>query len=210
MALLVPDPPIRPAPPEAQVLHSPQSSSSSPSFHPFPHLPVELRSKIWQHSFSSRVIELRARQSHYANDYQHGGVLRWQSGCTNPAALFVNTEARTAAIEHYTVKFPLAMTAPCERAGDSILNLYRMLYISPSVDTIVMLSDIDYHRLTSLLSDFRHYDPDGNGVKSLALSARWSHHQGVGDMLRVFSRTIFRDLHEMIIFIFTESMPPTD
>ncbi|KAJ9139357.1 hypothetical protein NKR23_g7899 [Pleurostoma richardsiae] len=195
-----PSPPLSPSPLAL--------SSPIPSFHLFPHLPAELRLQVWRCAFEDRIVELHARRSHYADDYQHGGVPMWQSRCTNPAVLSVNAEARAAALEHFTVRFPLATAAPCERAGDSVADLHRVLYVSPATDTVVMLGDIDFRRLSSLLSDFRRRDPAGAGLRRLAISARWTHHQGIGGMLRVFARTMFRDLEALVVFMFEEGAPP--
>ena len=187
-----------------------ESGSGRDSFFLFPLLPAELRLKIWHHSFEPRTVELHSRRSHYADDYRHGGVPKWQSGCTNPAALSVNAECRAAALEHYTVKFPLATIQPCERAGDSIIDLYRVLYICPEVDTVVVLGDADLRRLTVLFSDCLRRNTACGGLKRLALSvASWTH-EGAGASLRVFARTVFRDLEELTLFMFTERVPPAD
>ncbi|KAJ3454840.1 hypothetical protein MRS44_013440 [Fusarium solani] len=177
---------------------------SSLSFHVFPHLPVELRLKIWRYSFTPRIVEIHARRSHYADDFQHGGVPKWQSGCNNPAALSVNSEARSAALDCYPVKFPLATVAPCEHAGDSINDLNRVLYINPAVDTVVVLGDLDYRRMSRLLSDLTLRDPKGKGLQRLAVSASWTYHQGAGDTIRMLVQHMFPELIEMTVFIGTD------
>ncbi|CAI6023257.1 unnamed protein product, partial [Clonostachys chloroleuca] len=175
------------------------------SFHVFPHLPVELRQKIWRYSLAPRIVEVHARRSHYADDFQHGGVPKWQSGCNNPAALSVNSEARSAALDCYPIKLPLATIAPCEHAGDSINDLNRVLYINPEVDTVVVLGgDLDYRRLSHLLTDLRLRDPKGKGLQRLAVSASWTYHQGAGDTIRMLVQHMFPELSEMTVFIGTD------
>lgn len=195
----------------------PQSASergpAPPKFHLFPLLPAELRLKIWHLSFEPRVVELHARRSHYAADFKHGGVDHWQSGCTNPAALSACVEARAAALAHYAVRLPLAAADDpfCDRAGNTPADLHRVLYVSPAVDTVVILGELDFDRLNSLLSDFRRRDGgEGAGLRHLAVSARWTYHAGVGATMRLFARTMFRDLDEMVVFMFDERNPPDD
>lgn len=186
------------------------ASGSSLSFHVFLYLPVELRLKIWRYSFAPRIVEIHARRSHYADDFRHGGVPKWQSGCNNPAALSVNSEARTAALDCYPVKFPLATSAPCEHAGDSINDLNRVLYINPAVDTVVVLGDLDYRRMSRLLSDLSVRDPKGKGLQRLAVSASWTYHQGAGDTIRMLVQHMFPELIEMTVFMYAERVPPAD
>lgn len=181
----------------------------------FPLLPAELRLKIWAHSFEPRTVELHSRRSHYADDDRHGGVPKWQSGCTNPAALSVSAECRAAALRHYTVRFPLAAVQPCERAGDSVIDVHRVLYISPAVDTVVVLGDADLRRLAVLFSDCLRRDTAGGqngqgGLRRLGLSVGSWTHEGAGASLRVYARTVFRDLEELTLFMFAERVPPAD
>lgn len=227
--------------------HDPQSATTAPeqpptSFHLFRFLPAELRLRIWQLSFEPRIVELHSRRSHYADDYKHGGVAQWQSGCTNPAALSVSVEARAAALRHYCAKLPLAVVAPCHIAGNSTVSLHRVLYVCPAVDTVVILGDADFERLGTLLSDIRFRErnsPYGGGcgcgrggkgggkggrkgrrevdsgehcvgLRRLAISARLTYHAGAGAMMRVFARTMFRDLDELVVFMFDQRVPPDD
>jgi hypothetical protein len=183
---------------------------SSSSFHVFPYLPVELRLKIWCYSFTPRIVEIHARRSHYADDFKHGGVPKWQSDCNNPAALSVNTEARSAALDCYPVKLPLAPVAPYEDAGDSINDLNRVLYINPAVDTVAVLGDLDYRRLSRLLLDLALRDPMGKGLLRLAVSASWTYHQGAGDTIRMLVEHMFPELFEMTVFMYDERVPPSD
>ncbi|KAH7228471.1 uncharacterized protein BKA55DRAFT_526861 [Fusarium redolens] len=186
------------------------ASVPSLSFHCFPNLPVELRLRIWRYSFVPRCVEIHARRSHYADDFQHGGVPKWQSRCNNPVALSVSSEARSAALDFYPVKFPLATVAPYEHAGDSINDLNRVLYIKPAVDTVVVLSDLDYRRISRLFTDLRLGDPEGKGLQRLAVSASWTYHQGAGDTIRMLIKHMFPELVEMTVFMYDEKMPPTD
>ncbi|KAH7243806.1 hypothetical protein B0J15DRAFT_501153 [Fusarium solani] len=164
---------------------------SSLSFHVFPHLPFELRLKIWRYSFTPRVP-------------------KWQSGCNNPAVLSVNSEARSAALDCYPVNLPLATFAPYEHAGDSINDLNRVLYINPAVDTVVVLGDLDYLRMSRLLSDLSLRDPKGKGLQRLAVSASWTYHQGAGDTIRMLVQHMFPELIEMTVFMYAERVPPAD
>jgi hypothetical protein len=194
--------------------------SDSTQFHLFGLLPAELRLKVWHLSFEPRIVELHSRRAHYADDFKHGGVAQWQSGCTNPAALSVSVEARAAALEHYCAKLPLAAVAPCERAGNSTVDLHRVLYVCPAVDTVVVLGDADFDRLAALLSDLRFRERraysggggggGGVGLRRLAISARLTYHAGAGAMLRLYARTMFRDLDELVVFMFDERVPPVD
>ncbi|KAI3573584.1 hypothetical protein IWW34DRAFT_837610 [Fusarium oxysporum f. sp. albedinis] len=139
-----------------------------------------------------------------------GGVPKWQSRCNNPVALSVSAEARSAALDFYPVKFPLATVAPYEHAGDSINNLNRVLYIKPAVDTVVVLGDLDYRRISLLFTDLRLGDPEGKGLQRLAVSASWTYHQGAGDTIRMLIKHMFPELVEMTVFMYDEKMPPTD
>lgn len=179
-------------------------------FQPFPLLPAELRLKIWQSSFEPRIVEVHGRRSHYADDFKHGSPPKWQSGCNNPAALSVNSESRAAALRYYCIKLPLATVAPCEYAGDSIADPYRVLYINPTVDTVVVLGDLDYYRLSLLLLDIRQRDPSGDGLRRLAISARWTYHQGAGTSIRVLVQNMFPELIQMIVYMYDEKLPPAD
>ncbi|KAF4338395.1 hypothetical protein FBEOM_7664 [Fusarium beomiforme] len=180
------------------------------SFHGFPNLPVELRLRIWHHSFVPRCVELHARRSHYADDFQHGGVPKWQSRCNNPAALSVNHEARSAAMEYYSVKFPLATGVSYDCAGDSINDPNRVLYINPAVDTVAVLGDLDYSRISRLLTSLRLSDPEGKGLLSFAVSASWTYHEGAGDTIRMLFKHMFPELVQFIVFMYDEKMPPAE
>ncbi|KAH7189775.1 hypothetical protein BKA60DRAFT_530983 [Fusarium oxysporum] len=180
------------------------------SFHVFPCLPVELRLKIWRYSFVPRCVEIHACRSHYADDFRHGGVPKWQSRRKNPATLSVNSEARSAALDYYPIKIPLAAVAPYERAGDSINDLNRVLYINPAVDTIAVLGDLDFRRMSGLLSGLSLSDPKGRGLQRLALSASWTYHQGAGDTIRMIVKHMFPGLFELTVFMYDEKMPPID
>lgn len=179
-------------------------------FHLLSQLPIELRLKIWHSSFEPRIVEVHGRRAHYADDFKHGSVPKWQSGCNNPAALSVNSEARAAALAYYCIRLPLATVASCERAGDSVADLYRVLYINPTFDTVVILGDLDYYRLSLLLSDIRHRDPAGEGLRRLAVSARWTYHQGAGTSIRVLVQNLFPELVQMIVYMYDEKLPPVD
>ncbi|KAH0594332.1 hypothetical protein MHUMG1_07680 [Metarhizium humberi] len=180
-------------------------------FHPFPRLPSELRCKIWHASFTPRVVELHGRRAHYADDFKHhGSAPKWQSGCNNPAALSATSESRAAALQHYRIKLPLATAASCDRAGDSVAHPHRVLYVDPAADTVVVLGDLDYYRLSLLLLDIRRRDPAGQGLRRLAISARWTCHQGAGTSIRALVRNMFPELVQMVVYMYDEELPPAD
>ncbi len=115
----------------------------------FAALPAELRLKIWHFSFGPRVVEVHTRKAHYADDDRFGDA-KWQSRSRNPPALAASAEARSAALEHYTVALPLAREQPHERSGPGQLDRYRRLYISPAADTVVVLGELNVRRVGSL------------------------------------------------------------
>jgi hypothetical protein len=90
----------------------------------------------------------------------------------------------------------------CPRGGAND----RVLYLNLETDTIVVLGGLEYTRLTNLLEWFRKRDDKGGrGVRRLALSiASWTY----ADMLRVFARTVFRDLDEFGLFMYHSPTPP--
>lgn len=177
-------------------------------FQLFPHLPTELRLKIWRLSFLPRVVEVHGRRAHYANDFNHGSVAKWQSGCNNPAALSVCSESRDIGLEYYCIRLPLATAASCERAGDSVADPYRVLYINPAVDTVTILGDLDYYGMSLLLSDIRQRDPAGEGLGRLAISARWTYHKGAGTSIRALVQNVLPELLQMIVYMYDEKLPP--
>jgi hypothetical protein len=84
----------------------------------------------------------------------------------------------------------------------------RTLYLNPAVDTIAILGDLDFYRLSSFLSDIRHRDPAGNGLRRLAVSARWTSHGGAGSSIRMIVKAMFPELDEFIVYLFDGSLPP--
>ncbi|KAK4442738.1 hypothetical protein QBC34DRAFT_224233 [Podospora aff. communis PSN243] len=188
----------------------------------FPLLPAELRLKIWSLSFLPRAIELHAQRTHYADSDRYtgtSGTPRWQSQSRNPAALSVNAEARSAALEFYTIALPLC--APRNEHPGNTRDGDRLLYLNPEEDTVVLLGDLNYGRLTTLLEWFRKQDAayysgrrsgrsqgKGKGVRRLAMSvAPWSHMVGAAT-LKAFARTVFADVEEFVLFIYKEPVPP--
>ncbi|KAH8895509.1 hypothetical protein GQ53DRAFT_52852 [Thozetella sp. PMI_491] len=219
------DDPITPPPRTEEPLAAPPAT-----FTYFPRLPAELRLQIWALSFEPRTIELHTRRTHYADSDRHGGgVTRWLSLSRNPAALSVNAEARAAALEHYTVAMPLFLLTgdqTSERPGDLLGGSDRLLYMNLETDTLAVLGDPPFERLTRLLDWFRRRDevvswptagrrlsggdPDRSpkGLRRLALSvAPWLHAAGSAT-LRVFARTVFADLEEFSMFMYAERVPP--
>lgn len=105
-----------------------------------------------------------------------------------------------------------------------------MLYVSPEHDTVVMLGlDSDLIRLTSLLATFREADPGppggaaaaaaaghghgeggggGGGLRRLGLSVRDWGYGGSAFMLQGLARSWFKDLDQLVFFLYSEPHPP--
>ncbi|KAJ4286862.1 hypothetical protein N0V88_007874 [Collariella sp. IMI 366227] len=202
--------------------HKPLMSAQPGTFPYFPLLPAELRLNIWHMSFLPRVVELHTRGAHYADSDRHFSTPRWQSRSRNPAALSVNTEARTAALGFYTVALPLAAPPPQsqvpERPGDLVLYSDRVLHLNLEHDMVLLLGDLHYARLTRLLEWFRKMDRPPRrkgahpgrpkGLRRLGMSvALWAHEVGAAT-LKAFARTVFADIDDFVLFMYPERMPP--
>lgn len=201
-----------------------------PSFHLFGDLPPELRIKIWHLTFLPRVVELHPTRPFYARDI--GRQQQWQSGCSNPAALSVCSEARQIALGHFRIAYPLAaIAAQQETQGPFVryvaeIGTYnfsgantngkaslrrRTLRISPDNDTVALLGqDTDFAKLSRLLDSFRDADPQGLGIGSLALSTRGWGHGGSAAMMRSLDRSILRDLDQLTLFMYGDPLPPSE
>ncbi|KAH8652304.1 hypothetical protein BX600DRAFT_441194 [Xylariales sp. PMI_506] len=162
------------------------------AFHLFPQLPPELRIKIWQHSFEPRVLEVHSRRTHYAEMQSP----RWHSSCGNPAALSVDVEARTEALLHYQVALPLG--------GEG----ERLLYLDLESDTLVILGELDYRRLSALFSGVAALDPSGRGLRRVGLSVACWAHEFAGATLSIWAKTLFRQLEQFVLLMYTERLPP--
>ncbi|ERT00958.1 hypothetical protein HMPREF1624_02193 [Sporothrix schenckii ATCC 58251] len=206
------------------------------SFPRFPDLPTELRLKIWKLSFAPRVVEVHRRKSHYADDYHAAGggrgsagaagpasLAKWQSWSANPAALAVSYEARACALEHYSATIRLAVNTPCERAGEARLDLHRRLYLAPHADTLAVLGEFNVAQTVELLRHIAsqtvraggrgghgHGHEHGRGLRRLAMCASSIGHPGSGILLLIYSRNIFRDLDQLVLFLYDEREPPAD
>lgn len=201
--------------PALQPMSKTAPDSAPGTFHYFPYLPAELRLKIWRFSFLPRTVELHTRRTHYADDDRFGAP-RWQSLSRNPAALSVNAEARAAALEFYTVALPL-----CDPVDLPLRRTDRLLYINPEEDTVALLGDLHFARLTKLLDWFREQDvayhsgrssramaDRGKGLRRLAMSvAQWAHEVGART-LRAFARNVFADVEEFVLFMYENRIPP--
>ncbi|KAI6379815.1 hypothetical protein MCOR25_001948 [Pyricularia grisea] len=215
----------------AETKAEPESSSTAtpmitaqqnePTFHMFAKLPAELRLKVWQHSLEPRVVELHTRRGHYADDFRHGGHLKWHSRCTNPATLSVCVESREVALERYTVALPLAVPPRRHETpqdsfripqawipGDSVDSHRHVLYLDPARDTVALLGGLDLKLLKELLDCIRHEDP--RGLKRLGMSASCFVHRGGVSCLAMYAVTVFRHLHELVLFMYSENTPPED
>ncbi|KAK3328643.1 hypothetical protein B0T19DRAFT_196309 [Cercophora scortea] len=195
------------SPPPAATVHV------ATNFPLFPLLPAELRLQIWRHSFHPRVIELHTRRAHYVDYLQHDYAARWQSLSLNPAALSVCSESRAAAQSHYTAILPLAASAPHTitnpNRDPTDTDSDRVLYLNLANDTIVLLGDVSFANLNTLLRWCRAQDTrDGIGLRRLAMSAVAVPHQGGARMLRALAQTTFREIEQFVLFRYADRKPP--
>lgn len=205
-----------------------------PSFHLFGDLPPELRIKIWHLTFLPRVVELHPTRPNYARDI--GRQQQWQSGCSNPAALSVSSEARQIALGHFRIAYPLAAIKAQQEETQAPFARYvaeigtynfsgastngnpwkaslrrRTLRISPENDTVALLGqDTEFTKLSRLLDSFRDADPHGLGIASLALSTRGWGYGGSAAMMRSLDRSILKDLDQLTLFMYGEPLPPRE
>lgn len=194
-------------------------------FHAFGNLPPELRIKIWHLSFLPRVVELHSAHLNHAAAVQDDGgqqaqPQQWQSGCSNPAALSVCSEAREIAVEHFRIAYPLASIAKqqdtktgtnpaCSTMVDGkAVFRRRVLYISPEYDTVALCHDTDSSTLSTLLDSFRDADRKGKGISSLALST--SGQVNDESVTTNFDTTVLRELDQLILFPNGELSLPCD
>lgn len=157
----------------------------------FPQLPAELRLKVWQQSFNPRTVELHSRRTHYAQTH----TPRWHSSCGNPAALAVCAESRAEALPFYSVPLPI---------GDN----GRLLYLNPAVDTVVILGELDFRRLAALFGTASALDPTRRGLQRVGLSVTCWRHEFAGATLRIWAKTLFSQLEQFILVMYTEQLPP--
>lgn len=195
-------------------------------FHVFGNLPPELRIKIWRLSFLPRVVELHPTVLNHAtavqdDGRQQEGLQQWQSGCSNPAALSVCSEAREIALEHFRIAYPLASIATQQDTktdtdsvsgttfnGNAVLRR-RVLYISPEYDTIALLSrDTDSSRLSNLLDSFREADRKRRGISSLALCT--GGRENDEPVPTNFHSTVLGELNQLILIPNSELSLPSD
>lgn len=199
------------------------SDSNPPltNFHAFGNLPPELRIKIWRLSFLPRVVELHPTTTAVQDDDSEQQQQQWQSGCSNPAALSVCSEAREIALKHFRIAYPLASittqqefkicTDPlsCTSFKEKAWLRRRILYISPEYDIVAILGQhMDPTKLSSLLDSFRDADLKNIGISNLGLSTSGQdHNEPVG---RNFDTTILKDLNQLVLLTNGELMPPSE
>lgn len=187
------------------------------NFHAFGNLPPELRIKIWRLSFLSRVVELHSTSTAVLDDDHE--QQQWQSGSSNPAAFSVCSEAREIALKHFRIAYRLTSTTTQQEfriCADTLSRTSfnararlrrRVLYISPEYDIVAILGqNIDSAKISSLLDSFRVADIKGIGISSLALSTSGQDHQE--PVSTNFDTTILKDLDQLVLFTYGESMPP--
>lgn len=174
----------------------PAVSRASPphEFTRFPDLPAELRIRIWRFSFAPRVLELHSRRSHYAR----AEVGQWQSSCGNPVGFSVCAESRAEARSFYPIALPVY-------GGDD-----RVLYLNPATDTLVVLGELEYPRLSRLFATIQSQDPTEQGLQRIGLSVACWAHEFAGATLKIWARSLFKQLEQFILLMYMERLPPTD
>lgn len=185
------------------------------TFHLFPQLPAEIRLQIWSESFLPRTLELHARRAHYANkipDARNSAPPAFQSRCSNPAALYVNVEARHIALQVYTVALPLALeqkNLDHDQPGDLVISDHRVLYVALDRDTIVMLGIVPAARVTQLVHWFRRHDHSRDlsvGLRRFCTGAgHFAHNHGAA-MLQIIGRQLFSDIDYFALTIGSVAM----
>lgn len=162
------------------------------SFHLFSSLPPELRHQIWQYTFQPRVIEIHApRRPHYAEL----GMALWQTRCYTHPALIVCRESRALALKHYQIQLWIGKA---------------QLYLSRDTDTVVILGEMDIHRINWLLKTIVQRDPIGVGLTRIGLNAACWEYTGVRGMLRAMAGTMFKIFDEFVLVLYRQSTPPDE
>lgn len=162
----------------------------------FPSLPTELRVKIWHATFEPRILELHSGRNHY----QLPDDALWCSDCGNPVTLSICQESRVEALFFYAVALPLG-----DRNGDLT---HRIIYFNPAIDTIALLGYTGYNRLRNMFEMVDSLDPDRMGLQRIALSISGWRHDYAGQMLRLWSKGLFRNLERFMLLMYTEDRPP--
>lgn len=175
---------------------------SHPTFDFFPCLPTEIRLQIWSESFSPRVVELHARRTHYVDNSNADAISpsrrppAFQSRSFNPAALSVNTEARSAAFKVYNLALPLALETNHVRDEDKPSKPkicdQRVLYLALDRDTLVLLAEQSAARVVRLMNWIRQQDR--GAIHRFCISAGYFTHALGAQMLRIIGREVFHDV----------------
>ncbi|KFY61718.1 hypothetical protein V497_02749 [Pseudogymnoascus sp. VKM F-4516 (FW-969)] len=206
----------------------PLAATTLKTFPIFPLLPTEIRLSIWTLSLLPRTLELHSQRAHYANPHNTSapsnfpGPPPFQSRCYNPALLSTNLEARTAALEIYTIALPLASETHHRPPSDQ----RRVLYIAPDRDTVVLLGYEPAIKVTRLVGWFREHLLEKAGASECALgrsitglrnigvsAAQFANSQGA-QMLKFIGRDVFYDVEQFVLVIGpmpgcgTEQKPP--
>ncbi|KAL8381124.1 hypothetical protein RB595_005418 [Gaeumannomyces hyphopodioides] len=194
--------------------HFPIDKNREDAFHPFPRLPVELRSWIWLHFLRrSRFIPIRigkAPNAHGQSDYaavnslgkiisSAGRYYVCHYGSSLSPLLSVSSEARKAALDFYRVHLPLSY--PDHPDEDK----HPCLYMNPEHDVLAPIEfqdDTVRHwrpwNMASFLHDVRAYDPKDVGVVRLALrpnSSLLHYEHGDADNKVLVSKKLLGAIH---------------
>lgn len=115
--LLVPTPPARPK--TDFFLTQPEEPREERSFHLFPHLPAELRTKIWRDTFAPRNVLITYSPS----------TGKCSSSTPLPATLSVNQESRYETLRFYRQCFSTLLD--CSTRGTP-----KYIIFNPAIDTL--------------------------------------------------------------------------
>ncbi|KAL0943233.1 uncharacterized protein CTRU02_201119 [Colletotrichum truncatum] len=154
---------------------TPDCASRHATFHPFPDLPYELRSKIWRmHLEWPRIVVIRGvmdcSSGEEASGNEFGNVAcnaHWYCENRSPVLLRVCSESRREALSFFRIHLPMRSPDP-DRHGFPYLNqrnpAWDRIYINPDWDLVLYQGASRSLTMPILASDLLAYDPKGEGV----------------------------------------------
>lgn len=115
-----------------------------PTFHPFPHLPFELRLKIWEELLAPRILALACLDSRFATRKRHQLSLR-PSLPAVPVLLRICRESRALALRHYELAFPwkLPPRLASPEAGAEPSSGPARVWFNFAQDALLLLGELE-------------------------------------------------------------------